>query len=265
MSQNTSTTSGADITGFVQGNYQLLGLDVPIAGALNGNTQTVTVAPFPGGPITFQPPAGVTFPPLNSNQTQTFTLTNPSDLAFFTATPARQAITPVLAEAAQAGASAPNGNLVTQVTTSGSGAITVVYNYIPQSPQVTQLVRFGLHHQPTLLLLTFSGPLNPVDAATPANYFIVKPNHAGSFTGPGTQIIPIVRATYNPDTNQVLLQPARRLNVHYQFQLHINLPGFTGQSVIQFGGKQSLGGFLNPHTGQFIPVTNGQIPPQFLN
>jgi hypothetical protein len=264
-SENTSTTSGADITGFTQGNYQILGLDVPIAGAINNNTQTVTVGPFQGGPIDFTGPSSVTFPPLASTQTQTFTLTQPSDLAFFTQTAARQAITPVLAAVAQAGATAPNGNLVTQVTTSGSGNISVVYNYVPMSPSVTQIVRYGLHHQPTTLLVTFSGPLNAVDASTPANYYIVAANHAGSFTGPGTRIIPIVRATYNPATNQVALVPAHSLNVHYQFQLHVNLPGFNGNSsVIQFGGKQSLGGFLNPHTGQFVPVVNGVIPPQFL-
>jgi hypothetical protein len=264
-SENTSTTSGADITGFTQGNYQILGLNAPIAGAINNNTATVTVAPSTGGPITFQPPSGVTFPPLVTTQTQTFDFTQPSDLAFFTATPARQALTPVLAAAAQSGATAPNGNLVTQVSTFGAGSVTVTYDFIPQSPQVTQLVRFGLHHQPTTLLLSFSGPLNQADASVPANYFVVAPNRHGSFSGPGTRIIPVIRATYNPVTNQVLLLTGERLNVHRQYQLHINLPGFTGQNVIQFGGVRSLGGFVNVHTGAFVPVTNGNIPAQFRN
>jgi hypothetical protein len=171
----------------------------------------------------------------------------------------------VLAAAAQSGATAPNGNLVTQVSTSGSGVVTITYDFIPQSPQVTQLVRFGLHHQPTTLLLTFSGPLNQLDAQVPANYYVVAPNRRGSFTGPGTRIIPVIRATYDPATNQVLLLTGQRLNVHRQYQLHINLPGFTGQNVIQFGGVKSLGGFMNVHTGQFVPVTNGNIPAQFRN
>jgi hypothetical protein len=262
QAQNTSTSSSTTVHGNLTGNFQILGLNTPLAGSYDTNTPDVTLSPYTGGQF-FQPPSGVTFDPLTSSNTQNVTLTDPASLAFFTSTAAQQAITPVLSEVATASVPPAPGNVFSTSSTSGSGSISVTYNYIPQSPTITQLVRFGLHHQPTQLLLTFSGPLNAIDAATPANYYIVAGNSHGGFNT-GTRTIQVVKATYFPNTFQVVLQPAQRLNVHYQYQLHINLPGYNGQSVIQFGGKQSLAGFLNPHTGQFVPVIDGNIPPQFL-
>ncbi len=69
-------------------------------------------------------------------------------------------------------------------------------------------------------------------------------------------------ATFNPTTNSVTLQPARRLNVHLHFQLSVKLPCPNAESatpvLIPFGGRSSLIGFHN-HRGQFVPVHGGRI------
>lgn len=261
-SENTSTTSGADITGFTDGNFSIDGLTpAPITGELHGKTATVSVPPFAGGPIDFTGPSSVTFPPLTSTTTKTIDVTDPAQLAFYVASAGRTTIDPTLTANATAGANAPNGNLRTEVRTTGSGSITVTYEYIPQCPPVTGLVRFGIHHQPTRLVVTFGGPLPDVaDATDPANYVIVARNARGTFTGPGTRTIPVTSAVYDPNTNSVTLTPARPLNVHQQFQLRITLPCNNGNPiVIQFGGKKSLGGF--DFHGRPFTVVNGQAFP----
>jgi hypothetical protein len=260
-SQNTSTTSGADITGNSTADYTITGLPTTITNTLTGTTATVTVPPFPGGTPDFTGPSTVKFPPLTLADNRTFNFTQPADLAFFTSTPGRTTITPVLTANAQAGATAPNGNLQTMVETIGSGTITVTYDFMPRCPAVVKLVRFGIHQQPTVLQLTFDGPANPADVSNPNNYKVIVPNRFGSFTGPGVTIVPIVSATFNPTNNTVDLIPARRLNVHHLFELQVNLPCNNGNViVIEFGGKRSLAGFTNPHNhNQFVPVVNGRI------
>jgi hypothetical protein len=261
-SENTSTTTGADITGFTTGTFVIAGLPSPFTGNLNGTTATVSVPPFAGGPIDFTGPSSVTFPPLTTSKTQNNTFTSAADLAFFTATPGHTSISPLLVMSAQAGATAPNGNLQTEVTTQGSGQITVVYDYMPSCPAVVKLVRFGIHHQPTQLQLTFAGPVNPTDLANTANYLVKVPNSNGSFTGPGVTFVPIVLASPSADGTTVTLVTARQLNVHHHYQLLIKLPCNNGNTVVvTFGGKASLGGFLNPHTGQFVTVVNGKVVP----
>ncbi|MFO0911006.1 MAG: choice-of-anchor E domain-containing protein [Isosphaeraceae bacterium] len=277
-SQNTSTTSAASITPFINGNYTVTGLSQPVSNALTINPppSAVTVSvnsgsdPLFGGASTvlFTPPpyppsvpVSQTFPSVQASDSQSFTLTSAADLAFYTASVGRTAIQPTLTENAQSGATAPNGNLQTDVRTSGSGVITISYDYEPGCPQVTRLVRFGIHHQPTRLQVTFDGPLDETQANNPSYYRIIVPNSSGSFTGPGVTYIAVTSAVYNPRTFTVTLTTARPLNVHKLYQLEISLPCTNGDNIIiQFGGKKSLGGYTNPHANnRFVSVVNGRI------
>lgn len=262
--ENTSTTSGADITGYSNGTVTIGGLNVPVSGTLNGTTATVSVPPFTGGPIDFTGPSSVTFPPLTTTSTQTLNLTDPGSLAFYQVNGTRTTITPTLTAQAQAGANAPNGNLITQVLTSGNGVVTVTYEYLPQCPPITNLVRFGIHHQQTQIQLSFGGTLNATDAQNVNFYTIVASNRQGSFTGPGTTVIPISSAVYvgntATNTSTVTLTTATQLNVHRIYQLIVNLPCSNGNpTVIEFGGKKSLGGF--DYHGKHFVVINGKAFP----
>jgi hypothetical protein len=272
-SANTSTTSPADITGFTNGGFQITGLDQGVSGILNSTTGPfpVTVQIYPGGPFVFTnvttpvsaptsvPGNGVIFSPLVTSSTQSYDVTSPAGLAFYTQTTGRTTIIPNLVATAVSGARAPNGNLQTNVTTAGSGVVTVTYTFLPQLPAVTKIVRFGIHHQPTQLQLTFAGPLNPTDASNPAFYKVLQPNKHGSFTGPGVKTIRVVSAVYDPNTFTVTLTTATQLNVHQLFQLVISLPGTNGKPVvIEFGSTSSLGGFFF-HGQHFIRGANGKF------
>lgn len=264
QSHNTSTTTGADITGFTNGSFTIFGLPSAFNGTLNGKTATVSVTADPGGtaPDDFNLPSAVTFPPLTTSKTQTFTYTSPSDLAYFTASGANTTLSTNLVMQATSSANAPNGNLFTFARTFGSGQITVTYDYLAECPPVTNLVRYGLHHQPTQLKVTFGGPLNPADANNPIYYKIIVPNAHGSFTGPGTRVIPIAYANYDPTTSTVSLVPVAKLNVHRQYQLLISLPCTNGMpQIVQFGGKRTLAGYLN-HQGVPVVYTGGRLPGQ---
>jgi hypothetical protein len=266
-SQNTSTSSGASITGFTNGSFAVLGLPpnngqpVSVTGSLHGTTATVDVPAYiQGEPLDFTGPTAVNFPPLVTSQNPPLTVdyTSQADLAQFIASGTHTTLSPILTMGAASGASAPNGNLQTDVKTFGSGQVTVVYTYMAGCPPVTNVARFGIHHQPTVLAVTFGGPLNPTDASNPAFYTIIAPNRYGSFTGPGVTFIPIVSASYDPATNVVTLHPARNLNVHHKFQLRINLPCDNGKpTYIEFGTVKSLAGFTDHH-GNFVPVVNGR-------
>lgn len=118
-------------------------------------------------------------------------------------------------------------------------------------PTPGTLVRYGVHHQQTRLVLTFVGDVDPAMANNPANYRILTSNG---------RAVRIVSATFDPATNAVTLIPARSINVHYRYDLSVTLPcsGPCNNAVVPFGGRKSLGGFQN-HRGQFVPVVNGEL------
>ena len=121
------------------------------------------------------------------------------------------------------------------------------------NPTVGPIVRIGVHHQKTQLIVPFRGAVNPVLAADPSNYtVIISP----------TVHVPIVSAKYNAVTNSVTLTTAKRLNFRNHYVLSFDLPGFSTQKQlvnIPFGGKDSLGGFLTKNRKRFITVSHGHI------
>ena len=243
--------SPALITASLSGSYSIDGLNEPISQP----TRTVSGQPVLAG-VFGSSNDTVTFPPLFLTDSSSMTFTDPTSLAFFTASSGRATITPAMTATGSASAEAPNGNLSTIAVTSASATtVTVSYTYLPTTPPPTPMCptpvsigRIGLHHQKTLLILTFSGSVNPTLAEDTSNYSVITR---------GGRRIAIVSATFNPTTNSVTLQPARRLNVHLHFQLSVKLPCPNAESaapvLIPFGGRSSLIGFHN-HRGQFVPV-----------
>jgi hypothetical protein len=257
-SQNTSTSSGADITGELSGVVTISGIDKPFSGSIQAFTQTISVPASLTGNNDFLPPTTVTFPPLTGSQTQTFNYTQAADLAAFTASAGRTTITPVLDANAVSTATAPNGNLQTRVMTEGQGTITVSYSYIPNNSQILKVVRYGIHEQPTSLKVTFSGTVNASEAANPANYQIVLPNKFGSFKN-GTTTVGIASATFDAATNTTTLVAKTRFNFHNLAELKVTLPSNKGTVLTTvFGGLKDLGGYQNPfNKSVFIPYIPG--------
>jgi hypothetical protein len=254
-SRNLSSTSATVITANFSASYQINGLNQAIVQP----TRTVSSQPQPAGPFGSGTDS-VTFPPLQLPGSSLMTFTDPASLAFFTAAPGRATITATMTATGTGSASAPNGNLLTVAQTSASATVTVSYTYLPPSPPPPTpcptpgtIGRIGLHHQRTLLILSFNGAVSPTLAGRASDYSVI------TSTG---QRIPIVSAHYNPATNSVTLIPARRLNVHLHFRLSAVLPCPNGQSggtvILPFGGRRSLVGF-HDRRGQFVPVQDGRI------
>jgi hypothetical protein len=248
-SQNLSTTSPATITAGLSGSFQINGLNQTIVQP----TQTVTSQPVPVGAFGSGNDTA-TFPPLQISNTSSTTFTDAASLAFFTASPGRTTITPTMTANGTASANAPNGNLFTVTRTSASVAnLAVTYTYLPTPPPpipcptVGKVGRIGLHHQHTLLIVPFSGVVNPTIANNPANYVLHRLDG---------QKIRIKSANFNPATNTVTLIPAHRINVHHFFRLKFTLPCTSGpemKETVNINRKFSLIGFHN-HVGEFVHV-----------
>jgi hypothetical protein len=88
-------------------------------------------------------------------------------------------------------------------------------------PKVDLVQRFGVHMQPTVLVITFNEALDPASAVNLNNYKIADP--AG-------RAVRIRSAVFDAATNTVTLRPAERVNLHHTY--HLTLVG-TGPDGIR--------------------------------
>jgi hypothetical protein len=86
-------------------------------------------------------------------------------------------------------------------------------------PTVLSVERQGVHDEPTVVVIHFSQPLNPVPASNPSNYFIF--NFKSRPVGIGS-------AVYDSATQAVTLFPRQRINLHRSSQLLVVGTGPTG-------------------------------------
>ena len=98
----------------------------------------------------------------------------------------------------------------------------------PSAPTVTNLQRFGFHHQPTALVLTFDRPLDPARAELTSNYRLVALFHGGRLRVP----VAIASAVYDPTQNTVTLTPKLHgrpfLPLHREYELTVVGTGGSG-------------------------------------
>ncbi len=90
---------------------------------------------------------------------------------------------------------------------------------LPDPPTVVSVKRYGIHMQPTVLVLTFSEGLDPVNAQDVSNYQIL---------GPTGRSVGIASAVYDPALDTVTLKPRERINLHETYQLKV----FGAESVV---------------------------------
>ena len=93
---------------------------------------------------------------------------------------------------------------------------------------MTGLERFGFHHQPTALVLTFDRPLDPARAELTSNYRLVALFHGGRLRVP----VAIASAVYDPVQNTVTLTPKPHgrpfLPLHREYELTVVGTGGSG-------------------------------------
>jgi hypothetical protein len=100
-------------------------------------------------------------------------------------------------------------------------------------PTVVSVVRQGVHEQPTVVVIGFSQPLDPVPAGNPANYLIF--NFKSRQVGIGS-------AVYDAATQAVTIFPRQRINLHRSAQLLVFGTGptaITSSTGIQLDGANT--------------------------
>lgn len=89
------------------------------------------------------------------------------------------------------------------------------------APFVASVRRFGFHHQPTRLVLTFSEDLVPTEVVRLGNYRLIAPGKDGMFGTADDRVIRLRRATYDPAERTVTLHPTHRLPLWKRFLLAV--------------------------------------------
>jgi hypothetical protein len=79
-------------------------------------------------------------------------------------------------------------------------------------PTVESVKRYGIHMEPTVLVVSFNEPLDPSSAVSLSNYNI---------TGPTGRSDPIRSAVLNAEANTVTLQPKQRIDLHHTYHLTV--------------------------------------------
>ena len=87
-------------------------------------------------------------------------------------------------------------------------------------PTVVSLKRYGIHIQPTVLVLTFSAALDPARAQDVHDYRII---------GPGGRRVGIKSAVYDPFAHTVTLRPRSRIDIHHT--AHVKVIGTSAHGV----------------------------------
>ena len=247
---NTSRSSGTTVTGHVQDNYTVTGLNVTLSQSQPLTTQSATL-----GPVGGTQPTSVTFPALVSTQTITpAPMTDAASLAFYTATAGQTTVTPAMSASASASITEVGGNATFSAMTTATATVTVSYDYIPGPPGIA---RFGVHMQPTSLVVTFNQPLTAADAQNVNNYQIIAAGRDRRFGTRDDVVIPINAANFNATTNAVTLIPAMNLNIYQPYELVFQFPNQSTPTVVPFNHR-NLAGF-NYHGGRFFAVVGGRV------
>jgi Bacterial Ig-like domain (group 3) len=112
-------------------------------------------------------------------------------------------------------------------------------------PTVGLVQRFGIHMEPTVLVVTFNGALDPAGAQDVHNYVIV---------GPARRHIAIDSAVYDASTDTVTLRPSERINLHHNY--HFTVVG-TGPNGVDSANHTLLDGVNDGGPGSnYVTILN---------
>ncbi len=104
--------------------------------------------------------------------------------------------------------------------------VTAVASSSVDGPKVGSVKRFGIHMQPTVLVVSFNEALDPASAVNLSNYRI---------TGPAGRSVRIRSAVFGAATNTVTVRPADRINLHHTY--HLTLVGIGPDGIQNTQGE----------------------------
>ncbi len=131
---------------------------------------------------------------------------------------------------------------VTVITPAGTSAASSAdqFTYTAAAPAVMSIERFGVHMQPTAVVLTFSSALDAMRATNVHNYRFMTMGGRGRYANLVGHITRVRSAVYNPATLTVTLFPAQRLNIHNTYRLTVNgatPAGLRGSNGMPLDGR----------------------------
>ena len=103
-----------------------------------------------------------------------------------------------------------SGTYAVTAEAADAGSVAFVLTNLPIPPTVVGLQAIGDCGPRTAIVLTFSKPMDVARAQDPANYRLVWAGPDQRLGTPDDQVIRVRRARYNPATQAVTLQLARR-------------------------------------------------------
>ena len=128
------------------------------------------------------------------------------------------------------------------------------------APQVLRAVRYGFHHQPTLIVVTLGEGASPEAASKTSSYFVI------STASRTRRVIPISRAFYNVQTRQATLRLAESVYLYRPWRFVVQA-GVTAQnagsipwvdSVTQMDRRSLMGPAYRAPGAQEVGVTGAR-------
>jgi hypothetical protein len=164
----------------------------------------------------------------------------------------------------------PAGTGVVDVTVVAPGGTSATssadrFTYIAKSPSVVTRQRFGVHMQPTSLVLTFSAPLDSARAEDVNNYRIVTMGGRGKNGALIGHVTPVRADVYNPATLTATLHPRQRLDFHNVYRLTVDggspngLRGTRGIPLDSQGHGDPGNNYVTTLTAKDLVLTLAQI------
>ncbi len=98
------------------------------------------------------------------------------------------------------------------------------FGELAQVVSVTNLSMYGVHENPTQIVLTLNGPVNATAAENPANYTLIALG-TDQYLGSSTNHLPLISSiVYDAAANTITINPTYHLNIHYHYLLNVDIP-----------------------------------------
>lgn len=130
------------------------------------------------------------------------------------------------------------------------------FGELGQAVAVSDLKLYGIHQQPTRIVITLNGPVDSVGASNPANYTLIALGKDQSLGSPTNHRPAIASIVYDQVAGTITINTVRHLNIHYHYLLSLNLPGANpcnpAVNEVHVFGRSSVP-YFNVH-GKIIPA-----------
>jgi hypothetical protein len=107
-------------------------------------------------------------------------------------------------------------------TTLRSPEVTMEWVGVVAPPKVTEVWRYGFHHQPTTLTVGFDQPMDAASVENYENYVLVHAGHDRRYGTRDDRFIPVTAAAYDAASRTATIYPSRRLGLHHRYLFTID-------------------------------------------